>query len=232
MFDALWLLYAGRHLLQQPTCPEGCKLNSDAPGSCVYDGRSGWFLCRACTESSGRVPAVDGSCGCKAGQYLAGGICLACPEGLFCPGGTALQSAASPCGPGLTTINAGSTSSQDCVTLPGNMLSQDGGAGVTCPMDTFSTGYSRATACTPCPAGMSTNKAGGKKSIRDCLVPPGWRAGSLFRVIRCPRGQYREGFVAHAGDVKCARCPDGTTTRSSASQAKADCNRKQSYWLF
>jgi hypothetical protein len=52
-----------RQLLQQWMCDEGCELNSVAPGSCVFDGTTGFTLCKACKQSTGKVPAADGSCG-------------------------------------------------------------------------------------------------------------------------------------------------------------------------
>ncbi|WIA23752.1 hypothetical protein OEZ85_000430 [Tetradesmus obliquus] len=215
-----------RRLLQQTLCPEGCESQSVSPGSCVYDGTSGFVLCVNCKTSENLVAAPDGSCGCSPGSYLSNSPpkCQPCELGNFCLGGSATASTQTSCGPNLTTRNKGASRRDECVAKAGYRLTTSGAA-EQCPVDTFSSGNNRLTSCTPCPAGLTTNQGLGKTSGNDCLVRPGWRAGSGsgVKAVRCPRGQYRGGFAAYSAAASCTACPQQTTTQFSASSAISNC---------
>lgn len=57
------------------------------------------------------------------------------------------------------------------------------------------------------------------KNAVPAVVPPGWYYISSNKVVRCPEGEYRTGYVAAnaTGANQCVRCPRGTTTFASAS---------------
>ncbi|WIA44266.1 hypothetical protein OEZ86_010569 [Tetradesmus obliquus] len=215
-----------RRLLQQTLCPEGCESQSVSPGSCVYDGTSGFVLCVNCKTSENLVAAPDGSCGCSPGSYLSNSPpkCQPCELGNFCLGGSATASTQTSCGPNLTTRNKGASRRDECVAEAGYRLTTSGAA-EQCPVDTFNSGKNKLTSCTPCPAGLTTNQGLGKNSGNDCLVRPGWRAGSGsgVKAVRCPRGQYRGGFAAYSAAASCTACPQQTTTQFSASSIISNC---------
>jgi hypothetical protein len=58
------------------------------------------------------------------------------------------------------------------------------------------------------------------------VLRPGWRGTSLFKAVRCPRGQYRARYVPYSATVSCSVCPEGTNTQFSASTSKDACNRE------
>ncbi|WIA23318.1 hypothetical protein OEZ85_000085 [Tetradesmus obliquus] len=219
---------------QAGTCPEGCELESVSPGSCVFDGTSGGMLCKFCKLTTGRVAAADGSCGCKPGFYLEAGECKLCPKGSYCLGGTADLSVPTVCGHNLSTINFGTRDSKDCVTTAGFSLGTVDGklVAVACPVNTFNSGKNRLTACVPCPAGLTTGGATQRVSISGCLLPPGWQGTSLYKAVRCPRGEYRAGDAAFSVSVRCSKCPTGTNTQRSTSTASTDCNLLLPGWRW
>uniref|UniRef100_A0A383WFC8 Tyrosine-protein kinase ephrin type A/B receptor-like domain-containing protein n=1 Tax=Tetradesmus obliquus TaxID=3088 RepID=A0A383WFC8_TETOB len=219
---------------QAGTCPEGCELESVSPGSCVFDGTSGGMLCKFCKASTGRVAAADGSCGCKPGFYLEAGECKLCPKGSYCLGGTADLSVPTACGDNLNTINLGTRESKDCVTTAGFSLGTVDGklVAVACPANTFNSGKNRLTACVPCPAGLTTGGATQRVSISGCLLPPGWQSTSLYKAVRCPRGEYRAGDAAFSVSVRCSKCPTGTNTQFSTRTAITECKWVHPGWRW
>lgn len=226
---------AGLRRLQQSgqaTCPSGCDTT---PGACIIDSTSGMFRCTRCLNK--RVPRSDGSCGCNPGMYLANDppTCTDCEVGFYCPGGRAAASiryscdwAANATTEGLTTKSVRANSRAGCVNKPGyryipSTVGQPTAA--LCPANTFSQGLARQARCNPCPAGLKTDPAGDavRSSAAVCRVPPGWFYGATA-AARCPRGEYRSGYVTVTEGYSCMRCPNGTTTRYSSSNGIAHCS--------
>ncbi|WIA43797.1 hypothetical protein OEZ86_010217 [Tetradesmus obliquus] len=171
-------------------------------------------------------------CSCKPGYYLSSDSCTICPKGSYCLGGTAEQSVATGCGPNLNTINFGSRESKDCVTEPGFSISLVDGSAVSCPANTFNRGKTRLTACVPCPAGLNTNGNVQQTSVSGCLIPPGWQGTSLYKAVRCPRGEYRDSYAGFSVSVRCSKCPTGTNTQFSTRTAITECKWVHPGWRW
>ncbi|WIA43771.1 hypothetical protein OEZ86_010194 [Tetradesmus obliquus] len=164
----------------------------------------------------------------------------------------------------LVTVNLAAPSILRCVNKPGfSYVNPDPSTGnpnqVSCPENTFSAGLKRQAACTPCPSGMKTDKglpptafsttllpnyattfddgAGSTQEVSAlaCLVPPGWYVTSSNKVVRCPKGEFRETYVSptSASANKCLRCPRGTTTNAAASPQFRFCDVlvRGFYWV-
>ncbi|KAF8066436.1 hypothetical protein HT031_002760 [Scenedesmus sp. PABB004] len=239
---------SGRRLLQgdQDSCPDGCSTDA---GSCVPAATQGGFRCLKCDNN--RVPARDGSCGCRPGFYLSGSSCTECGIGFYCPGGTATESAAAvgriscnynaAADPGsaetastfgLTTRGDRSASRTSCVNKPGfsyiKGTTANDPTAQPCPANTFSVGYRRQAACTPCPKGLKTDGTTLPKdrtSSAVCKVAPGRFWSPSTGAARCPKGEWQSNFVdPNAGAVLCTKCPRGVTTAAAGSTAATDCN--------
>ncbi|WIA43769.1 hypothetical protein OEZ86_010192 [Tetradesmus obliquus] len=197
------------------SCAPGWYLNTNAnPRRCVICPKDSW--CPGGTESASKwVTSGDP------------GI-VACPNL-------------------MVTINPGANNRLMCVNQPGyswiKPVGQADPSVAVCPENTFSTGLRKQPNCTACPSGMKTNNGlpvinfspnapnGYANTYNDsagtttrvsadaCLVPPGWYYTSSNKVVRCPEGEYRAGYVAAnaTGANQCVRCPRGTTTFASAS---------------
>ncbi|KAF8057265.1 hypothetical protein HT031_006073 [Scenedesmus sp. PABB004] len=248
---------AGRRLMQsdggQDNCPDGCEANS-----CVPAATAGGFRCTNCLGN--RVVSRDGSCGCRPGLYLVSstdGNCTACPVGSFCPGGSmtasvgpnGLQScnfnnATDPNNTetattwGLTTRGPRSSSRSACVNKPGFFYirgdASNNPSAQPCPAHSYSNGFRRQPACTPCAKGLktvdvvigtSTTWPQARTNVSVCLVESGrfWSLSS--GAMRCPRGEWRAGWVApgDAGSDKCNKCARGCTTVTAGKSSGNDC---------
>ncbi|WIA44263.1 hypothetical protein OEZ86_010566 [Tetradesmus obliquus] len=168
----------GRSLLQTGlTCEvaTGCTLCPEGCTTCSRASTSGNFRCTQCkvTAQTGisaaspinRVPAADGSCGCRPGYYIdtVTKDCTECNQHSYCPGGTDAASRKIDCPGGLGTKKAGAIRPADCANRPGSSYNPGTDSNgnnptqTTCPANTFNTGYNRLNRCTPCPSGMRTD---------------------------------------------------------------------------
>uniref|UniRef100_A0A383VC64 Tyrosine-protein kinase ephrin type A/B receptor-like domain-containing protein n=1 Tax=Tetradesmus obliquus TaxID=3088 RepID=A0A383VC64_TETOB len=74
--------------------------------------------------------------------------------------------------------------------------------------------------------GNDGNPDKGATSASLCLVPPGFYAVSRSKVIRCPKGEFRQDYVSQGVSTsKCSACPRGTTTFGSGSPSVDYCDQ-------
>ncbi|WIA29475.1 hypothetical protein OEZ86_011976 [Tetradesmus obliquus] len=183
------------------------------------------------------VALAGATAGCDVGRYLVNNpaTCEDCGIGFYCPGGKASSSQQYSCNwannsttEGLTTRIFRASSRANCVAMPGyRYIPSTAGqpTAARCPANTFSAYTGRQARCSPCPAGMKTDpdENGLRTSAGVCKVPPGWFwAGTA--VARCPKGEYRVGYVDTAAAYSCQRCPAGTTTQHANSTSLSHCN--------
>ncbi|KAF6252856.1 hypothetical protein COO60DRAFT_1463476 [Scenedesmus sp. NREL 46B-D3] len=203
----------GRNLLQAPAvcaAPQGCDKCpqgcATTAGSCVRIGTSGFFKCKQCAHPS-RRPSADGSCAVAKPEHT---------DVLHAPNGKGVQlqrqAKCTPCPGGRKTKNG----LDDNVLFPGNPT-------VPSVTPAYEVNYGSDG------AGETT-----KTSAADCLVPPGFYATGGGSLTRCPKGEYRAGYVAVGPNSrKCFRCPRGTTTYASSSPSPAFCDQLLPgyYWV-
>uniref|UniRef100_A0A383V6N3 Laminin EGF-like domain-containing protein n=1 Tax=Tetradesmus obliquus TaxID=3088 RepID=A0A383V6N3_TETOB len=141
-----------------------------------------------------------GLCYCPPGTY-GRDTCQTCLAGRWCPGGSPNTSAPIfACnGPSETSL-PGAQSQQDCVCAAG----YGGPSCELCPLNTFSTGGSRAP-CSPCGYGIITRQPGAT-SKDMCTCTPGY--GSC---TSCAAGTYAT-YGANGTDIVCKACPGGRTS--------------------
>ncbi|WIA23750.1 hypothetical protein OEZ85_000428 [Tetradesmus obliquus] len=179
----------GRSLLQGGTayscdaatgctlCPEGCD-------TCSRASTSGNFRCTQCKADTNRVPALDGSCGCRAGSYIdtTSKKCVVCDQDNYCLGGTEAASVKTACPNSLGTKRTGAIRLADCANKPG--YSYNAGSSTAdpsqaiCPQNTFNTGYNRLGKCSSCPGGLKTLEGlilADWPAITDTSVPDGFK---------------------------------------------------------
>lgn len=93
-----------------------------------------------------------------------------------------------------------------------------------CPKGTYKPGVDQATACTPCPNGLTA--AGNTSKLQsDCAIAQtaAWYVTSTGAAAACPIGSYcNNGKTATS-------CPDGLTTQSTASTSAAACLAQPGY---
>ncbi|WIA23304.1 hypothetical protein OEZ85_000071 [Tetradesmus obliquus] len=208
-------------------CARGYYLDTSATRKCVICPKNFW--CPGGTESASKVTTGSN----PTGQ-------IACPTNMVTVNTGAFNR--------LFCVNNQGYSYNAPTTATGDP------SATVCPENTFSPGFKRQDDCTPCPSGLKTDNglpntidfvpssvtvpSGYTKQYTDtagttqqtssaaCKVPPGWYVTSSNKVIRCPRGEYREGYVATTatGANKCVRCPRGTTTYAAASPTKLFCD--------
>lgn len=120
-------------------------------------------------------------------------------------------------------VNNGSAS---CVPVPG--YGWDGAAPARCTGGKFSAGYAR-TACTACPAGMTTPDANPALTLAQqaavlntaqtaCVTLPGYGfVSSSQPAVQCAEGTWAAGYTQDA----CTACPEGTTSPAGSTAATA-----------
>lgn len=99
-----------------------------------------------------------------------------------------------------------------------------------CPKGSYKNSVSRATSCSPCPAGLSTVDIAATDSSACNVAQPGYEPvvdnGTVTTVLPCPVGSYS------SDGMQCVNCSDGLTTQSAASTSATDCTAPPGYGYY
>lgn len=216
-------------------CATGTRFDSTT-GTCVecpvgsYQDQEAQTTCKAC--ASGKTTELPGSVAdtacltiCMVGAYYdkTSGSCTQCPVGYYQD--TAGLFFCYPCDAEKTTLNSGSTSSNQCyeVCPDGTQISNNGC--MDCPRGFYRT-RGLQTNCVQCPLGTNNtapNVTLSTKSTRveDCIVPD-CQAGYYISgggCEMCPVGSYQPA----KWQTPCISCPSGQSTASTGSTESTAC---------
>ena len=202
-----------------------------------YGPRGG--TCTACSEDktrpAGRVEAetVIADCLCPEGHYhVDDTTCAECGIGTF-KDVISNALACTECADGFTTNAAASTSITACLCPPGHFL--DGDTCTACPVNTFKTDISNATACTAC-RNHSVAGVGSTEEIQ-CECDPGYYLSAGI-CTECPAGSIKsivsndactlcppDTFMPDANSVatECLPCPANESTHGDDGRAQCAC---------
>lgn len=212
-------------------CPLGtyCPLHSRHPTSCpsgTFGVKSGAATVQegcACQSGIGVYPdceclvgAVASYCECTAGTFEASGVCEACYEGFWCPGGAQLVKCS---GEGQTSPVA-STDASDCVCDKG--LFYYGGECVNCTFNHFKDVIGNQQ-CTVCPQ-YSITVSTGADAVDDCICSDGYFSVEGWPMCyACGAGFYCQDNVQSA-------CPPFSTTLTYTAASLSDCLCLEGYY--
>ena len=166
------------------------------------------------TRSDGNIAqATDiSTCLCPVGMFHVNDTaCEVCEVGAYKSEVSNAESCSS-CADTFTTSSTQSTSITSCMCPAGTRLQQD--TCTECPVDTFKTGISNVTQCTPCRLNSVSNASSTK--ISDCKCIPGWTLVGDF-CEPCEAGTIKDWH----GNEACSICPVDTfepNTQSTRSE--------------
>ncbi|KAF8057919.1 Scube3 [Scenedesmus sp. PABB004] len=185
-------------------CPDGTTTRdvlAGEPAAAGYTSADACLLIPGMGEGEGG-PGVVGEC--AAGSYSPGyeqRWCTACPAA-------------------FTTLEAGATSKDACVVQPGWAMGGNDAQPRPCDKGSYSAGgtlQQPGGACTPCPAGWTTQQ-GASEGASDCMLCLAGYGGAGCK--QCPPGTFSHGEAA--ADAECHACPAGATSAPGAG-SDADC---------
>ena len=170
------------------------------------------YLCSSysCIKSGS---GSSGSTMCSMGQYLSGGKCVDCPNGLS------------------TTVTGATSVSQCNACKPGYYSTGPSGTGTgavpsgtitctQCAIGFYKSGIGN-TQCTACPSGQTTSGTG-STSTGDCYTNKSCQAGYFYSgsgCVTCFGGFYK----SDVGEGPCTRCPtEGLLTGTSSTGATSE----------
>lgn len=177
--------------------------------------------CRGTVTNTSRTGAVaESECLCVPGRYFDNdlGVCILCDWGTF--KSQLGNGKCTECPRDAGTLNAGSTSSRQCLCYAGHEPHPSTGACVPCRHGTYKSALS-SDACTPCGPNSNTTSTGSEYGD-ECLCLPGYTYFyTARRCMACPYGTYKP----HLGGDHCLACPRGRATRVTAAVLSKQCVR-------
>ena len=155
------------------------------------------------TNSEGVISATVTAVQCDINFYNPGSNTLPCRR---CPGG-------------LVTQAVGSSNVKQCMAGPGYLF--DKMVAKPCPRGTYKGVISTATACSRCPAGLTTPTTASLSNTNCTQALPGYKIEQVgISGSACPRNTYNPGFN---NATQCTPCDTNMVTLSTTSKSEASC---------
>ncbi|KAK3594308.1 hypothetical protein CHS0354_018972 [Potamilus streckersoni] len=215
------------------TCPVGTYQSSTEQSSCL-SCPGGTTTNQVASTSKTQCVGI-----CSAGFFLNKlDSCEACPSGTYQPSNG--QTSCISCLTGTVTLQAGSTSSEQCVVVcSSGFFRTTSGSCEACPVGTYQASVEQSY-CLSCPTGTSTNQSA-STSLTQCVVnncPAGtYQAFSGSPCIPCAAGTYQPQprqttciqcptgkYQPNINSTECIRCGPGSYQNSTGSSSCIRCN--------
>ncbi|KAF6264065.1 hypothetical protein COO60DRAFT_1663488 [Scenedesmus sp. NREL 46B-D3] len=207
-----------------PMVAEPCEQNTyghDVDRVAVANAR-----CTACPTDMFTLDVLEGAP--RSGLYTSEAACLVkpgwgttatipqeCPVGTFNEGKNRLP--CQQCETGLTTVDVGKTSEDQCVVQAGWQMAADG-IPAPCDKGSYSTGGTEQApnaTCTECGGGYSTQEDESTAAAECAVCAAGYGGNGC---VTCPYGTFASGGAID-GDA-CTACAAGTTSRAGATHSQ------------
>ena len=218
-------------------CDPGYHLSSSSAGNtcikntptaCANSSSQTTVNCNTANNATAGTCNTNGTCSataCKAGYYLTGGSCVACPAGTYKTAADA--SACLLCAAGTYSNQTARTST--CTQCNANQYSTAGASScAACPTGSYSTaGSATCKACTQNSHCSNTTGATAMTCSSNQCVASTCNKGYYLAngtCVACPPGTYKTS-AGSGGISSCTQCTAGTASSSTARTSACDkCN--------